>query len=63
MTKAEVKAKLQTKLGTRTISNSDWYREPEWNDAFNLYNSANSNKLKRGSCGSCYRKVWEWLQK
>jgi hypothetical protein len=63
MTKEQIKNALQTKKGNSSVANSDWHREPEWNDAFNLYNQSNRDKLKRGSCGSCYRKVWEWLQK
>lgn len=58
MTKQEVRAILEPKGGARDHSSS------EWNEAFRLYNEANKYaQLRRGSCGSCYRKVWEWLTK
>lgn len=58
MTKAELKAAIDKTGGARD------HRAAEWNEAFNQYNQANKNaQLKRGPCGSCYRKVYEWLSK
>lgn len=56
MTKTELKTAIDKAGGVRSHGAS------EWNEAFNQYNQANRNaQLRRGTCGSCYRKVYEWL--
>lgn len=56
MTKGELKAAIDKAGGLRD------HRAPEWNEAFNQYNQANkSAQLRKGSCGSCFRKVYQWL--
>lgn len=60
MTKSEVKSIIDKAGGARD------HQSPSWNDAFNLYNQAPENRysqLRKGSCGSCFRKVYEWLSK
>jgi len=58
MTKEQLRAIMQAKNASRDHS------VPEWNEAFNQYNAANpTRQLKKGSCGSCFRSVWDWLMK
>lgn len=58
MTKTELKNAIDKAGGVRE------HRTNEWNEAFNEYNKANpTSQLRKGSCGSCFRKVYEWLSK
>lgn len=58
MTKSEIKSAIDAAGGVKE------HRSPTWDEAFKLFNSDNKNSpLKRGSCGSCYRKVYEWLSR
>jgi hypothetical protein len=58
MTKAELKSVMESKGAPRD------HAPKEWDEAFRMYNEANkSQQLRRGACGSCYRKVWEWMSR
>jgi hypothetical protein len=58
MSKAELKAAIDAGGGVKE------HRTPAWDEAFKQYNIANPrNTLRRGSCGSCYRKVYEWMSR
>lgn len=58
MTKQELKDVMIQKNASRDHS------VIEWNEAFNQYNAANpTRQVRKGSCGTCFRSVWDWLQK
>jgi len=58
MTKAELKAAIDAGGGVRE------HRTHAWEEAFQQFNQSNPKRtLRRGSCGSCYRAVYEWLTK
>lgn len=54
MTKAEIKAKLDSDNKNR--------RNTAWNDCFKMFFDATKTRLKHG-CGGCYNKCYEWLSK
>lgn len=56
MTKAELKSAIDKAGGVKE------HRTKEWDEAFKEYNATHPNdQRRRGSCGPCYRKVYEWL--
>jgi len=55
MTKEEVKQKL---IDTGLINR--FRNDHTWIQAFNLYNSTKGANLKP-SCGTCFKKVKEWI--
>ena len=57
MTKEEIKTKLLT---TGLINR--FKLDPTWVEAFLMYNEEKKAKLKP-SCGSCFKKVKEWIMR
>jgi hypothetical protein len=55
MTKEEVKKRL---IESGLINR--FKQAPLWNMAFNLYNSTKGESLKP-TCGTCFKKVKEWI--
>lgn len=56
MTKSELKAAIDADGGFNNT------RSPHWRAALDLHNRETKQRLKPG-CSSCYKKVYEWLQK
>lgn len=54
MTKQELKTAIDADGGVRN------QRSRHWDEAFNQYNAAHTQKKKRG-CGTCYSDVYAWL--
>jgi hypothetical protein len=69
MTRAELKAVIDAGggikgciYGYKDPKKAQW--EAAWHEAFNQYNAVNPKQtLRFSSCGSCKRKVHEWLSK
>lgn len=58
MTREEIRSAMQAK----GILDTNGSRDPLWGQAFEAYNQGKSQKLKMGSCGSCYNIVRQWLK-
>lgn len=53
--------KQEALTALKTTNQIDVHRRtPAWEAAFSLYNAANNSKLQP-NCGSCFRKVRNWL--
>lgn len=57
MTREELRAAMQA----QNILDAGNSRHPLWAQAFDLFNSGKSQKLKMG-CGSCFNEVRRWLK-
>ena len=57
-----MKGEILKKLGEKHLL-SHFKPAPEWVEAFNEYKKATGDEKIGMKCGSCYRKVLEWLKR